>query len=609
MLSVRTSARAGADRLPGVPIIDISAARATNGDGYTIQNRMSSSAPSKNIWAYTSGAIRLGTEASGNATLTRQYATGPRGIANSAARIQLTPTTSLARYIMMQNASLPAGTYTMGFKVKSNIGAGAQSFQFGEVAKYGSNAALPAINVDESGWVQVSQTWTLASTQLSGTTFYVAANLAAVDILVDEFQFYRGSSLPDYATDLGAGHLEPLQKLGTPLVITGGLIDTTTARPMIAKLPGYPANTVLSEATFLTAIEATAQSGTDLEQLKLIATDSANGVFDVYYSNGRILGTPMLTKNNQSGKPYDTLVAGKGPVVAAVRFKDGEQSLFINGIPRATTTSAFSPISRSSLGIFGDPSLSGNPAPGTSPYLGKTSSCLVYDKWLSDSDIAKASKHLAKRHFRYSKNSVQRWNYWVADGDSITIGLIVGATDTYFAQFFEGLPAKRFLGHNVALSSSQLVGGTVQSAMQRLPGIVRELQAAVAMGHNAIASLLIGANAIPAQSDWITYADAIRATGAKFIACTVTPNRKKDLTDGDLTFEPARQAWNTWLRGTDAATHYDALADFAADPNLGDYNAPIATPLVYYADTRHWSNTGYTVGLGIIQPLINALAV
>lgn len=101
--------------------------------------------------------------------------------------------------------------------------------------------------------------------------------------------------------------------------------------------------------------------------------------------------------------------------------------------------------------------------------------------------------------------------------------------------------------------------------------------------------LYLGASAATLQANYEAYCAARQAAGYKVVACTILPRSNSGTPVG---FEAARQTFNTWLRAN-YLTFADALADFAADPTMGD--AGDETNPTFYLDLVHPTDAGYNI--------------
>lgn len=582
-------------------LIDIGSLTSDPSSGTYLRNLNATNNPDGNLFSHNSKVITAtGFAKTGGATVTRSYANGPNGT-STAMRVQLVRGGTL-QYVFLANDSqtFPAGTYTLAIQMKSTSGAGSQQCKFGNWQK--GSGALTTASVTEGGWTKVTHTFTNASDTVIQPILYVGAADFDSDVIVDEVQLYVGSSTPTYTDEPPDGHVVPLLRSGTNIVISGGYINNTTGKkPGNFKLSTWPAKKSFSQGTFFAVINTTNATDT---YAKAIAASGVLGTWDVGVSTGKAYGLPAASVANSNNGTY---IANKGAMVLCSTWKSGNRSFYLNGCLLKTDTTSMSAIDAAVLGFMGDPmpddaNLTNYQA---YPLQGKCSNARVYDVWLTDSEVLAITQELMDRHELAVGSPITVNNLWIAEGDSITQGY--GAhLNTYYKRFFDTLPSN-WIGCNVATAGARLMsGGALVDLEERLPDTLRMISSGVAMGYNVVVSVLIGANLLPSISDLEWYWGELRAAGAKVIACTITPNNSATYWPN---FETDRNALNTQIRA--ATTSWDALCDFAADSSIGagggtSGNPPNAT---YYQDYVHLNDSGYAIAYSIMQPVLASLAV
>jgi hypothetical protein len=202
-------------------------------------------------------------------------------------------------------------------------------------------------------------------------------------------------------------------------------------------------------------------------------------------------------------------------------------------------------------------------------------------------------------------------NLIIVEGDSITVG---PSTNSYAQQAIPNLTGTGLTVMNWAaqsgsrLSTHTTTGLNVTDRLTsfHLPGVPSDLT-----GRRCIYSILIGANDL---SDYVSASaylstlysvtDQIRALGAKVVICTILP--KSSAWSGYLTHNAYRATLNAQLR-LDVGIKFDALADFAADPNIGQDAAAAGAN---YVDGLHLTGTAHgTYAKPIWVAAINSLLI
>lgn len=120
-----------------------------------------------------------------------------------------------------------------------------------------------------------------------------------------------------------------------------------------------------------------------------------------------------------------------------------------------------------------------------------------------------------------------------------------------------------------------------------------------------IAAVWLGTNDIKnfAQDENATYASIrsiwakLRAKGFKIVAVTCLPRN-------DAAFDVTRLAYNVLIKSDSSL--YDAVADVAADPNIGDL-ADTSNVTYYEVAGTHLTNAGYAIVAGIVGTAITGL--
>jgi lysophospholipase L1-like esterase len=174
------------------------------------------------------------------------------------------------------------------------------------------------------------------------------------------------------------------------------------------------------------------------------------------------------------------------------------------------------------------------------------------------------------------------------EGDSITVG--AAASENYQNGWGPKLAQTTPRPTDYVLSA--VSGATFTNIESRQAALITSIQAVVAAGRVPILFLLTGANDQPATAGAaltlynriVTWANAVRAAGAKLVLCTSVASNPASFAAWDGTGRPAL---NGYIRGD--ASKFDALCDFAADSQLNVWS------LTNYFDDLHPNDTGHAV--------------
>lgn len=580
------------------PIVELGEFTSDASGGQWLRNLRSSGSPDSNIFGFSSMQLAAFGYNNASFTVTRNYATGPEGVTTSAARAVAATGTNRTLYLGNNTGTktYPAGEYTIAIDVKANDGT-TQTVRVG-CSNSGSGTYGVSSSVTNAGWTTVTSTFIKSSAAAIIPVINCQSGDPSADFLFDNVRIYAGTTAPDYTDERATydGHMVPDMRKSSTLTFSGGFLDNASnVKPGAIKLANYPAKTSFTEGTLIAAID-TSQVNTD--SAKALGVSGGNGTWDVAVKNGKAYGTPALGLNDTNNGTY---IAGHGTQILSVTFNSTECSFYLNGGLIATKTGSFGPFSANHFGFMGDPMPdNGNTSSyAVYPITGKIGNARIYDAFLTDSEMIQAVNEVQASLVANTSAPVETQNYWIAEGDSLTTGYGT-ALDSYWDTYFSSHPSG-WMGVN-----SAVIGNTLTDLEGRLATQLRRISTAVGCGQNVIVSVWVGANAVPSIADLQDYWDALRSAGAKVIACTLTPSNKVSLP----TFETDRLALNTQIRA--ASSHYDALADFGADANIGvraDSTAGNPPNATYYQDYVHFNATGYSVVSSIIDPVVASLAV
>lgn len=562
---------AAAPSFPVTPLVDLDSLDMSGVSNRYMPNRQAAAASASIV--QLSAYRPQGTTS--NVTATAGAATGPGGIANSAMQLNSGAATNGIFYLTSGSV---AGAHVLSFKAKSASGAGSQTFRYGNYF-----ATLNTVTVDESGW-------TTCSIALSSVATFcgIRDNSATFNILIDELQLTPGAVAATYSP---TSHGFPTFASASTLTVTNGYFDTTgAAQVMSLPLPNFPAATTFTEGTEW-AVFASDDTGVTVSKI-FGQTGSTGGVAEIGLSQGKVYGAPAFPAANTR---VIEAIASKGFHVLISTWKAGAQTFYIDGIPHTIATGTLSSFTRNVFGFMGDPPLSNGVTTGTwgnAGVKGKLTKAGVVATWITDAQAQQlytklVADHAANKVVNASLPAVGLIDFVVSDGDSIA-DAAGGFVDLSFTAMTGNV-----LGKSVAVPSTTLQNVSTGS-MSRKADILKRVQAAVALGHNPIVSVLHGANATFTVSEARAYSDDLRAAGAKILYCTALHKV------GDAPFNANIDTHNTNLIAAGSGL-YDGIARF--DGVLTE------TVGVDYTDVIHPNTAGHTKLKPIWQAAVEALRV
>lgn len=321
--------------------------------------------------------------------------------------------------------------------------------------------------------------------------------------------------------------------------------------------------------------------------------------FSGYFASGGLeLGTttPIYSFNNQSNN-YRFRDFGSTPNYGRENPYDVRLFSFLSGgtnvarlneVVNTITTAAASAMTGGLIGRY-----STTPANG----LIDVQSVVIYNSALSSGNHSSVRTAL---YTGYNIYSTTNGPFVVWDGDSITNG---GFNE--FRSYVD--PAMRQLSVLARCINNAQTGQTLAQMATNYASRCAPMYSAsnsknvllIFGGTNDIAANVSAATAF---SSLLTYAAAARATGYKVIVGTMLA-RTQGFSGGQTAggFETARQTFNASI-ASDALTHWDGVADFAAVPNMND-----ATNLTYWnAGGIHPNDAGNTLLAPVASAAVNA---
>jgi len=188
-------------------------------------------------------------------------------------------------------------------------------------------------------------------------------------------------------------------------------------------------------------------------------------------------------------------------------------------------------------------------------------------------------------------------------GDSFVAGTGATTAENAYARLLEQSTGLSLVAHGGA--GSRLLVAFNQAHL------LKTIQSSIDAGLNPTVVFDIGKNDIAAgvtsatlQTTYESYCNDITAAGAPLVCVTIPPRGLGFTAPADVNFyETQRLLFNTWLRAQ--TSMYDALADVAANSNIGDFAD--VTGSYYDGDQIHLSDTGHALWATIVKGAIDTL--
>ena len=523
-----------------------------------IPNRMNSAVPTRNLYQLPSLITPNG------GTVTPNYA-------GNDLRVQMTA----GNFPALFNDSV-AADYHVRFQVRSNTGAGSQTFK---IIKNGDASVLRTVNTTEGSVTDVDMTVTGAT----AVSLFVASGDASADILVNNIVVVPIELAAPQTSVPATGALVNSAKLSKPGQMTiarGALIGPYTGFVKMSADGNVPVS--IAAGTFIATFKKTgATTVADVPGPFMAASPSVD-VITLGEQNAQMQwSTPGSI--TVGGKNASTVLDGKGFVTMSMSFDASGSTIYIDGIPIGTGPGG-SAVNVARFWWGGGPGLNGSIMPSE---MGPLS--IWTNERLSDVAMTRAvAVHRAELTLGGSLPGIR--NFLLPDGDSITAGQLVGVDGAYVS--LAGLQ----LG--LMYRNQAIAGSTLADLVTRKPAMLNRIRAAVAVGIRPIVPLMIGVNAFPVIADYQAYIDELRTAGAYVILCTCTGSGPQS--------DASKNAYNASLR----LMRYDGLADIAAkvDPvsgyALGSQAAAATTAL--FPDGLHPSAYGNQLMRDVMRPALAA---
>jgi lysophospholipase L1-like esterase len=567
------------------PMISINSFDALMSDGRNVPNRAALTAPSKNIINFDTGDIRTVTVT--NVTTTKNFATIDGVLAT---RFQITNAAN--GLFLWSGTAPPAGTYKYSYKVRMNAGEGSKDLRHGN-----SIVGYATATISDAAWTTLTGTFTASGANY--TSWSLVPAVAAVlpfDLLVGEVQFHEddGNALPAFSAEpppawhAKASLLSQLGAVRGTIKRDDMVLDLENTGSAVLKANTWPATRTFTEFSAIALFRnRLAAAG----QILVTETDAALGTNANTMQIGvAVAGTLNMQPVNAGFTNINVLGQGWHP--AGLRLKDGSRQCFFHEIELNSSSAAWAGFPARLLRLGGQTF--------SSPMDGDLILMDAWGEYLEDADWYAAVQRCRDIAGLCGETMGTFRNFYIAEGDSRTALL-----NTSYAYLMGN--AGEFTP-NLFLRNFAVSGSSAATLTARLPNVQRAVDQAVMAGARPIISVLVGTNdatAVAASGAaayytgtlkplWAAYKAMTDAVGGRFIAATELP-RGNDVPG----YEAERVTLNGLIRGD--ATLYDALADFASDPVMGDPDSFTLTP-GNWTDALHPNAAGHL----LLKPYMRA---
>ena len=270
-------------------------------------------------------------------------------------------------------------------------------------------------------------------------------------------------------------------------------------------------------------------------------------------------------------------------------WDNGTVAAYVNGMLMGPKVSGLSPLvgalnaSYCSIGSLTD---------GAQPAIGYFQNCGLFSTALTQQQIGLISARL---------HTPGSGLYGVIyEGDSLTVGY-PGSDANSYPTVLTSTIGPTFVKTNVASSGNMIDDIISQGAAQVDAAFLALCESNICVLWAGINNL-IGTSETP-EVIWgklQTYLRARRAYGFKLVVGTVSPCSSGAQ---PVDFEVRRTALNALIRA--GAAEYDALADIAADANIGVFGA--SESATYFTDKLHMTTAGYAIAAEIFRSAISSV--
>lgn len=306
------------------------------------------------------------------------------------------------------------------------------------------------------------------------------------------------------------------------------------------------------------------------------------------------------TLSNGADTSFSGRVSERGTVQLTSEFKNGNESLRVDGVPQMLSSGGNSGDTPLTNGIIRLGNYSGL---GSGLFLGRVGEFILFDNNISAADrsVIEASQ---MAYYLDGKRIV-------VHGDSLAYGANLGLYTRESLNY--GGQTRDLLGagwdvYNRSVPGSSfnnIIGGDwhlISSAATRVDVLYRPTAArnflVISTGWNDVNG---GETAASIKAQFVLYCLARKAAGWKVI---VAPLPVSNYPGQPVIYPAIRLEVNAWL-----ATHWhefaDAYADFSADPVIG--NTANTTNTLYWQDQLHMTAAGYAIWAQYLKTAIESI--
>ena len=363
------------------------------------------------------------------------------------------------------------------------------------------------------------------------------------------------------------------------------------------------ASTQLTGGAKLTIyVVAQVASGSDRVLLEYSSRYNLNtGAFLVYRTSSNVLGVATWQTTETVWRTTATLTTT--PKIITARFDRTPINHTVIGMLDGAVGGDEFTTGNSGGGNFGTyPLFIGSRDNGASlPLSGRIGEILIYADAHSPAERLQVEEYLSDR---WGITSTAPGGFVVFEGDSLTNGAPV-EEDAYPHHLMAALTGNHdFVNVSVAGQTLAQMHSDISQVTGYYDPANSDNVVVLWGGTNDMVSVGGNQTAATTLARFYNYADALRASGFSVVGLTMLP-RSDAVAPAD--FEAKRTTFNTDVRAN-WASHFDALADVAADTRIGDAGDELDT--TYYDVTEvHLNATGYQIVADIVETALATIGI
>lgn len=541
-----------------------------------IPNRLSSAAVSANVLSSGSSQFGVSITYTAAGVTANARAIGPTGKQTATVVSNSGVASDWVIYVVPSSFALPAGTYTIGVWVRWR-GTGDANFRFGR----GTYAARTAT----ATWTRYSYQVTSAGTgALTVAIQRPASGNTIADFEIDNFGIYPGSVdlEADAAFDYSAGHMyfgrHTVDSPSGPTYSSGEIqfLGTQANRGVIQF------GEALNECTVLYVGGHAGSPSNAASSALLSVAEASTGKLTINSADtGRLLmrfGNTIVSPLIGKGQGVEN-----GNNVAVFAYDRASCDVYADAVQVAANSSV-----KASQSVY-DFWVGSEFNSLASDYTLKA--LAIYPRKLTNAEVLEATNAIYAAA-GLSRTAVRGVVY---DGTSITYGFSDTNNNGYA---YRAMSSVSGVSINLAVS-----GSTLANIVARKSDVLAAIDKMVARSLTPIVHVEAGANDL-IRNDYVeatflasleTYCDDLQSAGAKVVLATVLPRASE--ADSGARFDTRRATLNPLLRDF-LGVHCDAIADFAADPDMGvnsnsGTSAGAFNTTYFNADRVHPNTTGH----------------